>query len=145
MEEIGAVIKIGGTLPRSKVKEFEALLPESGNFDVIEKGERTPFYGNGSAPWGEFPELELFCQDNNLTYRRSSDTKYEYEGFTVYWEPDMDCVNYLLSNNDGQVYVTLSDLRGYAQSGSDTIADLIARLEAKTEKTIPPLVILEDE
>src|SRR5438876_693106 len=108
---IPATIQIGGKLRRSKLEAFEELLPAAHNLDEIPLGEVAVYGEDGDASWGKFEELEAFCRENKLTYRRTTDARYEYNGEIVFWKPDLKDPIFEMATQDGKPYMTLERLK----------------------------------
>ena len=77
-------IEIGGSLPRSKVKDFLKAIKEDVveevDSDFIEENmdEETLSFEDDQARKGEFGDTESFCTDNGLSFVRQSDAYSEY-------------------------------------------------------------------
>lgn len=136
-----ATVHIGGKLRKAKLDELRALLPPTGDLDEAIK-EGKPFYGeDGDAAWGHFPELEEFCRKHNLTYRRTSDAKYEYDGEVVLWQPGMKKPISNAATQNGHVYTTVESLRAALDNG-DTLRDVVDDLERFT-RPIPAFEVVK--
>ena len=132
-----ATIYIGGKLRKAKLDELRDLLPPVGDLDEAFR-ESKPFYGeDGDAAWGHFPELEEFCRKNKLTYRRTCDAKYEWDGEVVFWEPGMEEPISNRATQEGHPYAILPRLKAALEKG-DTLCDVVADL-SRFDKPVPPL------
>lgn len=101
-DRMAAAICVGGKIKRCDLSSLaEAIIEQS--FDDFESSEidevvadLTLLADNGEyfegqdyeADWGEFVGLESKCQQLGLTYVRTSEPKYEYNGEYVYFSPD---------------------------------------------------------
>ena len=124
---IPATIAIGGKLQEAKLAKLRDLLPPTGDLhEAIKDGK--PFYGeDGDAAWGDFSELEQFCRKNKLTYRRTTQAKYENDGEVVFWQPGMKEPISNRATQDGCPYAVLPCLKAALEKG-DTLRDVVDSL-----------------
>jgi len=119
-DRMGAEISIGGRIQRASLELFaEALSSESfddTNVDdevgslaaLADLGEH--FGGHAyEVAWGEFPELEAKCRELGLTYVRTSEPKYEYNGEYVYFSPETGILQWQ-RNSSGHIVFTADEL-----------------------------------
>ena len=57
---------------------------------VIDEDTGFIIFRDDQACYGEFEELEERCRQLGLSYDRTSDARYEYDGELVRWRPGMD-------------------------------------------------------
>jgi len=132
-----AAIYIGGKLSKKKLEELRDILPPVGDLDEAIR-KREAFYGeDGDAAWGKLEELETFCRKNKLTYRRTSNAKYEWDGEVVFWEPGLKEPLSNRCTQEGNSYATYERLKLLLKSGG-TLRDIVDDL-SRFEKRIPPL------
>lgn len=138
-DHIPMTIRIGGELSLNTLAGLENLVPGDGNLDeAISKGEA--FYGeDGDAPWGYDEDLEKFCRKHKLTYLRTTEAKYEYNGEIAFWKPGMKEPIANPATQDGQPYADLATLRHYHSKGK-TLAQVIEDLKYFVQD-VPPLIV----
>ncbi len=93
------------------------------------------------ARYGEFPELEEFCIANNLTFKRHSSPKYEYEGQIRFFSPDSG-EQVIGATDDGEPYLKLSELKEYHDKGL-TLREVIAKV-AEFDGNMPAFELIEN-
>jgi len=125
---MAAHIEIGGKLARTKLKELLSLIEELSAEDYsssppnqeylqtcADENKPLALYDD-QARYGEFPELEEFCIANNLTFKRHSSPKYEYEGQIKLFSPDPG-EQVIGATDDGEPYLRWSELKDYHDEG----------------------------
>ena len=60
--------------------ELTANEDETAHIEEMSQEGRCLELSNDDQPWGHFEDLEAFCRGHNLTYRRETSPKDEYEG-----------------------------------------------------------------
>jgi hypothetical protein len=152
-ERMCAHIVIGGKLLKSKLNELLGLIHDLSaedyweslaNHEYLEKciANKKPMrLYDYEAFYGEFEELERFCVDNNLTFKRHSSPKYEYEGLIRFFSPDSGdhCIG---ATDNGEPYLKLSELKDY-QDKSLSLDEVIARLD-EYDGDVPPFELSEE-
>jgi len=136
---MAAHIKIGGKLQRSKLQEFLNLIQDlsaedywssPANQEYLQEclGDKKPMVlYDDQARYGEFEELESFCMENHLTFKRTSSPKYEYDGQIRYFSPDAGD-QYIGATDDGEAYLKLSELKDDQDKGL-TLQQVIEKVE----------------
>lgn len=77
------------------------------------------------ASFGEFEELENFCRDHNLSYRRATSAKYEYNAEVAVWIPGMHEPLIFATNEGEEEMVSGLEVRraiAILQSGNEFMA-----------------------
>ncbi len=150
---MAAHIKIGGKLQRSKLQEFLSLIQDLSAEDYWSSpadqeymqeclGDKKPIgLYDDEARYGQFEELERFCVENNLTFRRQSSPKYEYDGQIRYFSPDAGD-QYIGATDDGEAYLRLSELKDYQDKGL-TLQEVIEKVEEYDGK-VPVFELIEN-
>lgn len=126
-----ACIKIGGGLPECEVQSFceiADIRPE----DITKHIEDGLFVLEGSQqPYGEFPELEDFCEQHDLPYIRQSDGGYEWPPEKSFWTPETRKIETVLLDSYGEMQVPMKVLRSLRESLDseriDEVNDLLDR------------------
>ena len=137
---MAAQIEIGGKLARTKLTELLSLIHELSAEDYsssppnqeylqtcTDENKPLALYDD-QARYGEFPELEEFCIANNLTFKRHSSPKYEYEGQIRFFSPDSGERN-ISATDDGEPYLKWSELKDYHDEGI-TLQKVIEKVAA---------------
>jgi len=150
---MAANIEIGGKLPQGKLTELLSLIddlsaegycgsPPNQEFLVKCTDNKKPVVlYDDQARYGEFEELEQFCIKNNLTFKRQSSPKYEYEGQIRFFSPDSgDRV--IGATDDGELYLKLSELEEYQKKGL-TLPGVIEKLK-EYDGNVPSLELIEE-
>ncbi len=150
---MAAHIKIGGKLQRSKLQEFLSLIQDLSAEDYWSSpadqeylqecmDDKKPIgLYDDEASYGQFEELERFCVENNLTFRRQSSPKYEYDGQIRYFSPDAGD-QYIGATDDGEAYLRLSELIDYQDKGL-TLQQVIEQVEEYDGK-VPVFELIEE-
>ena len=137
-----ATIEIGGAIAERKLDELESLLPGGCGTNVLREAidGGAPLHDeDGDAPWGKLEDLEQFCRDNRLTFRRTSNAKFEYDGEVVYWRPRMAEPISNAASQDGHPYATLPGLQEALTQGR-SLRSVVKEL-ARFAQPIPPLTV----
>ena len=107
-------VNIGGSLPKKKLSELCDVLEEDGlglepdsaesaddwkKYLLNNYGHKSKRSSTNTSPlsvqamevsWGDVPELEDFCQSNNLSYALRCEGTGEYAEALRFWEPGME-------------------------------------------------------
>ncbi len=149
---MAAHIEIGGKLARCKLNELLSLIEElsaedygssSPNQEYLQTcaDENKPLaLYDDQARYGEFPELEQFCIANNLTFKRHSSPKYEYEGQIRLFSPDSG-ERVIGATDDGEPYLKWSELKDCRERGL-TLQEVIAKV-AEYAGNVPSFELIE--
>jgi len=150
---MAAHIEIGGKLARCKLNKLLSLIEELSAEDygssALNQGylqtcadEKKPLaLYDDQARYGEFAELEQFCIANNLTFKRHSSPKYEYEGQIRFFSPDSG-ERVIGATDDGEPYLRWSELKDYQERGS-TLQEVIAKV-AEYDGNVPAFKLIEN-
>ncbi len=150
---MAAHIEIGGNLARTKLTELLSLIHDLSaedywssppNQEYLKKctDENKPLaLYDDQARYGEFPELEEFCIANNLTFKRHSSPKYEYEGQIRLHSPDSG-EQVIGATDDGDPYLKLSELKDYQDEGL-TLQEVIEKV-AEYNGNVPAFELIEN-
>ncbi len=150
---MAAHIEIGGKLARCKLNELLSLIEELSAEDdwssppnqeylqtCADENKPLALYDD-QARYGEFPELEQFCIANNLTFKRHSSPKYEYEGQIRFFSPDSG-EQVIGATDDGEPYLKLSELKDYQEKGLP-LQEVIAKV-AEYNGNVPAFELIEN-
>jgi hypothetical protein len=157
-EYVNAQIEIGGALPRFLALEFI----KSANSFIVENEEQAlaeiqnHLNRNGcfyldldEISYGEFPDLESFCQENNLTYCRTRGGSYGLQAYRVYWDPSpllRGGAEYTAMEIEGGPLVDMHQLKHamdhYWDGPAINLVRVLQRLPCMREIKIPPLEIV---
>jgi hypothetical protein len=88
------------------------------------------------ANYGCFEDLEQFCKDEKLPFRRTCDARYEYNGEIVYF--DGTFIIEMDGDQHGEITMSLSDVKKAVESGE--LEATLARYEATL--TLPALSLV---
>lgn len=159
-EYIPAVIHIGGPLPDDRLSELFAAAVEDGvtnvdggpigdegDLEALIDGKRPLMLMDPDASYGRLPALEAACEHIGLTYRRSSDAKYEYEAEIVSWAPGMEEPRWTRGSQDGTAVIGLATVRKLLDAPAASDAEVVARLRVEVARhapiQVPPLVLVD--
>lgn len=123
-DRMHAEIFIGGKISRDKLRELSEALIAEGVLDfepaevadvllyLLEASASGVCVGgmDNEADWGRFEDLEAKCRELGLTYGRSSDPKYEYDGEYVYCSPTTGRLRWQ-QNASGHIVFTADELK----------------------------------
>jgi hypothetical protein len=114
-DRIYGEIHIGGRLYRKDLEEFLELACEANRDDKVTEEWLLNCHGevvfrDPEASYGEFEDLEIWCRHHDLTYRRESEGKYEYDPETVYWTPGLKDPIIVATNHSGNETITVKGL-----------------------------------
>ncbi len=150
---MAAHIEIGGKLARCKLNELLSLIEELSAEDYgssppnqeylqtcADENKPLALYDD-QARYGEFPELEEFCIANNLTFKRHSSPKYEYEGQIRFYSPDSS-EQVIGATDEGEPYLKWSELKEYQERGL-TLQEVIEKV-AEYAGNIPAFKLIEN-
>lgn len=137
-EMMGVTIVIGGNIEHEKWCEFIEAFEELALFDDygIYDGRLT---GSGESNYGDTSAVQSLCEEYNLSYRASSDARYEYDGDVTVYHPGMAESQTRLADQSGNAAVTLDSLKEAHDAGR-TLADLIVQFQPFLQP-IPNLLI----
>jgi hypothetical protein len=156
-ERYSATIEIGGKIKRALLPELvaacesdgvssETTQAEVGEEDFVnaaKAGETIQLFDH-QASYGQFTDLESWCQKNGVTYQRVSSPHYDIDGETAFWKPGMADPTEVSSTGAGYPYVTLNDLIEIHKAGTIFIDAVIRSIEEKCGE-VPALEIVEDQ
>ena len=114
------------------------------NRDYVEKcinDKKSLILCDYEARYGEFAELEKFCIDNNLTFKRYSSAKYEYEGLIRFFSPNSGD-HVIKATDNGEPYLKLFELKEYQEKGL-SLDEVIEELE-KNNGNVPAFELIEE-
>lgn len=117
-----AEIHIGGSLYRRDLEEFIELACSANRDEKVDEAwllryakendtDGEIILRDPEVAWGKFEDLEKFCEDHDLTYRRETEGKYEYDPETAYWTPGMKEALCMVTSRDGNATVQVGTLR----------------------------------
>lgn len=149
---VGSAIELGGCLAVDALFDLLAAAEEDGallegrhrHYDdedlrrAIAGARPLRFSRTGAAE--EFAELELFCRQQRLVYRRFADGGPTGHPTVLYWHPDRADATPAAATAGGQLYLTLVDLAAAHEAGN-TLAEVIAALCARSAD-VPPLELV---
>lgn len=119
-DRYGCTMMIGGKLPIEKMDEFVGLIEdEMGSFEKpvnspVEFYEQMIKHGyidkildpleirNDEARWGEMEDLENFCTENNLSYKKASDSYYGCSPELCVFNPEYSSKTHICLTTDQQ-------------------------------------------
>jgi hypothetical protein len=151
-DRMAAHIEIGGKLARSKLNELLSLIDDLSaedywssppNQEYLQKctDDKKPMVlYDEQARYGEFEELEQFCIENDLTFKRQSSPKYEYEGQIRFFLPASG-EHVISATDDGEPYLKLSELKDYQDKGL-TLQEVIEKVE-EYDGDVPSFELIE--
>ena len=158
-DRMAAEIQIGGIIQRADLEAFhaaccgqgvglawdEAMPDELADFIREIPADEPVILRDNEARYGELDELEEFCREHHLSYRRHSDAKYEWAAQIVWWTPGMEDLGHTESDNDGAVLLPAAEISAALQGGSDAekLAKVAAALAQHVPADIPPLTIID--
>ena len=151
---VGSTIEIGGELAESAI--FDLLAAAEEDAAVLEGRQaeyddedlrlavasaRALRFTRARSPREEFVELEAFCREQGLTFRRFGDGGASGEPGVLFWAPGVSSAR-AAADVRGRVYLTLAELE-VAVSGGETLEDVVAALRARSG-AVPALVLRPD-
>ena len=157
-------ITIGGDIKRSLVDGLcKAICGEYGSlewgdapFEPKDEKELLEGLEDGyltlkaeEARYGEFDELECFCNDNGIAYDRHSDGYCEYDPENVYFRAGMKSPESVMTDHQGNARVDGGELKRVIQCFEtqkwthEEMVDKLKILLPKEEGTLPKLRIVD--
>ena len=109
------------------------------------EGEHPLRLTNSEADSGEFEEIEKCCRELQLTYRRHTSAKWEWDSSITWWKPGMAEPVYVLSNEAGCATILLADVEEALERGEEGVRELLAKSTPLGDEVIPPLTFKESE
>jgi hypothetical protein len=140
-EYLGTTVSFGGKLKRSDMERLEAVMLEGGDTLQDAHDDQRSCTIAGESLYGEAEPLCQFLVELGLSYRRTSDAKYEWDGDGTFYNAATDEFIEFLCSQDGEPAIPLSALRQRHAAGA-TLLDIINELEAPMAQ-LPPLEIVE--
>jgi hypothetical protein len=151
-------IEIGGTITRAVYNKLFKLAQSYGfewadvpddPDDLLKAIAGKPLeITDPQASGGMFPDIEEFCQENGLTFRRHSDSYCEYEAEIVWWEPGMDETAYTLATSNDEVpVVLLSEVETAMKQKSEAARTRAFKqlIKRHTPVNVPPLEVIPNK
>ena len=150
-EYFPGAIELGGNIPAEMLDQLAEVISEQGCYlDDGSEAELTPAealqllhkadkektvlkLADYQASWGEFDDLEAFCNEHGIDYDRTSDAHYEYNGEMICSRGTNDRI-WFLADQEGQPAIHLTDIQAVLD---DKISD-IAKLD-KITKLVDPV------
>jgi hypothetical protein len=158
-EPIGAIIRIGGNLPRrlfDEITEGEPGEPGTGpNYAGCSLEQATGgqvLVCGGEENYGQF-DFEDDLRQAGVPFDRHSDPKYEYEGDEITFRPGFDLLRAACSD-EGTIYLEAEAVEAILDDTTLDLAGMMTRfydldglklLRFRREHPLPPLEIIEDE
>lgn len=153
-EHFPAYIKIGGDLVAAdldnfllaiqrydlRIGEWYSDYPTKEGLIAASDQSRPLYLYDDSAPFGQFEELEAFCESHQLTYRRASDAFNEWNAEIVYYDPIRKRTYLCLGTQDGDPAITLTDLLQHQKAGH-TLEVVIATM-SRFQASLPPFRLI---
>ena len=146
-DRMAASIEIGGKIKNELLDEFIALASEYGTDDwsagankkyVMEaiNNKKPLVLSDPEVAWGEFTDIEAFCKEHRLSFKRHASPKYEYEGEIHYYVPEKGLFT-IGATDDKTPYLKDYELRKLQEQGGslETVMGIIDNFLTK----IPPL------
>ena len=99
------------------------------------------------ADYGQFPDLEEFCRQHDLTYHYQCEAKYEYDGSFGWWTPGMKSPNSTTATQGGDATIKLDDILSVLRrngTAEKKLARLTRHLKKDTPCNLPTLQIIDD-
>ena len=151
-DRMAASIEIGGKMKKGLLHELITLVSEHGTDDgstaadkkyVMEAIKNNKFLAlsDPDIAWGEFTDIEKFCKEHGLYYKRHTSPKYEHEGEIHYYVPEKGLFT-IGATDDGTMYLKEYELRKSHEQGCslETVLCIIDNFLTK----IPPLELVEN-
>jgi hypothetical protein len=139
---IGTTVSFGGKLNRSDIERLEAQMLEGGDHLEDAAADKRPCTVSGETNGGQAEELCQLLVELGLSYRRTCDAKYEFDGNGTYYNAATDEAVEFTCSQDGNPTITLGSLIERSAAG-DTLDDIIVGLQAPYAD-MPPLEIVDD-
>jgi hypothetical protein len=145
-----AEIQIGGKLAKTKQKKFLrlisglsinegcCLLSHKEYLEKCLKDQKSLSLYDDQTRYGEFEELEHFCAENKLTFKRTSSPKYEYEGVIRFLSPESGD-HHMCATDAGEPYLKLSELQHFLEQ--DITLESVIRIANESIGNVPPISI----
>jgi hypothetical protein len=144
-EYVWTMYTIGGKLPVSKLPELRDLLSAFEDKENLEGASGGSLAAQGQINYGNYDELDGFCQENGLTFHASWAAQPGcFEAGGRYWKPGMSAVQKGFPDDGGEPAITLGQLEIAAKDGK-TLESLIAELCLQSSDQVPPFEVCEDE
>ena len=126
-DRMAASIEIGGKITKELLEELIALASERCADDwssgankeyVIEAiNNKIPLVlTDPEIAWGEFTDIEEFCEEHGLHFKRHTCPKYEFEGEIHYYVPEKGLLT-IGATADGTIYLKEHELREFHEQG----------------------------
>jgi hypothetical protein len=143
-EYIGTTVSFGGKVKRSDLAALSEVMLDGGEDELEEAHkEKRCIVTQGETNFGRAEELCALLGELGLTYRRSCDAKYEFDGETEIFNGTTGANHEVSATQDGDPYMTYLQLCDQARKGKQ-LSDVIAVLAQIADFAIPPLEIVEE-
>jgi hypothetical protein len=144
-EYISTTVSFGGKVKRSNLAALSEVMLDGGEDDLEDAHkEKGCIVTQGETNFGRAEELCALLEELGLSYRRSCDAKYEYDGETEIFNGATGQNHEVSATQGGDPYLTYLQLRDMAKKGKQ-LSDVIAVLAQIAEFAIPPLEIVEED
>jgi hypothetical protein len=126
-DRMAAAIEIGGKITKELLDELIALASECWAEDwssaantkyLMEaiKDKKSLVLTDPEIAWGEFTDIEEFCKEHGLHFKRHTCPMFEYEGELQCYNPEKG-LQTIGATADGTVYFKEYDLREFHKQG----------------------------
>jgi hypothetical protein len=144
-EYIGTTVTFGGKVKRSDIQKLVEVMLDSGVEDLVTAHEeKRGAVTIGETNYGRAEELCGMLEDLGLSYRRNCDAKYDWDGECEIFNAATGKSHEVSSTQDGDPYLTYSDLCKLAKEGKQ-LSDVIRTLGEIANFKIPPIEIVDDQ
>jgi hypothetical protein len=162
-ERFPGAIQIGGAVPERLAPDLARAITEAGGVVGVEGAPATlqtredllaaadPVTGifrlyDHEANYGTFPDLEIWLRDQGIAYDRQSDARYEFDGESVSFRPDLGVLVHT-ATQDGCPTVPLDALievrallrAALVERSPEKVRSALAALDKVMGPDIPPL------
>lgn len=124
-EYIWTHFEVGGHINSDDIEKLAAEIDEDEIRAAIAEGRPAEFAGETN--YGRAEDLVVICNELKLSWRRTADPKYEFDGdITICFEGGDE--EEITCNSDGDPYFVLERLETWRKEGK-SIDDVIARMK----------------
>ena len=151
-DRMAASIEIGGKITKELLDELIALASECWADDWSSDANKKYVMAaiNNKKPlvltdpeiaWGEFTDIEEFCEQHGLHFKRHTCPKYEYDGEIRYYVPENGLLT-IGATADGTIYFKEYELREFHEQGWSL--KMVLAVVGNFLTKIPSLELVED-
>ncbi len=142
-EYMGTTVEFGGKIKACDLEKLANELLDGSEEELYAAAQAKESYiTQGESNYGMATELCAVLADLGLSYRRTCDAKYEYDGDGEYYNAETGDSIEFSCNQDGEPTLNLAGLRERLKDGK-TLQDVVDELSAPNAK-LPPLEIIDD-